>query len=80
VAINNSTNAALLAARIIGTAIRATLEDIRAYVRKLEGEVLAKVDRLGRIGWEASDIMISPIRSGVALVKGPGLISSSPLL
>ena len=52
-AINNSTNAALLAARIIGTNIRPTLEDIQAYAKRLEEEVMAKVDRLECIGWES---------------------------
>lgn len=52
-AINNSTNAALLAARIIGATIRPTLEDVELYARKREGEVMAKVDRLEGIGWEA---------------------------
>jgi phosphoribosylaminoimidazole carboxylase len=52
VAINNSTNAALLAVRIIGTNIRPTLEDMQAYAKRLEGEVMGKVDRLEGIGWE----------------------------
>jgi phosphoribosylaminoimidazole carboxylase len=52
VAINNSTNAALLAVRILGTNIRPTLEDMQAYAKRLEGEVMGKVDRLEDIGWE----------------------------
>ena len=52
VAINNSTNAALLAAQIIGTNMRPTLEDMQAYAKRLEKEVVAKVDRLEGIGWE----------------------------
>lgn len=52
-AINNSTNAALLAARIIGTNMSPTLEDMQAYAKRLEEEVIAKVDRLEGIGWEA---------------------------
>ena len=52
-AINNSTNAALLAARIIGTAVRPIMEDMEAYAKRIEGEVMAKVDRLEGIGWEA---------------------------
>ena len=52
VAINNSTNAALLAARIIGANMRPTLEDIQAYAKRLEEEVIAKVDGLEGIGWE----------------------------
>jgi len=52
VAINNSTNAALLAVRIIGTNIKPISEDMQDYARRLEGEVMAKVDRLDDIGWE----------------------------
>ena len=52
VAINNSTNAALLAARIIGANMRPTLKDMQAYAKRLEEEVIAKVDRLEGIGWE----------------------------
>ena len=51
-AINNSTNAALLAVRIIGTNIKPISEDMQDYARRLEGEVMAKVDRLDDIGWE----------------------------
>ena len=52
VAINNSTNAALLAARIIGTVVRRTFDDTVAYAKRLEREVIAKVDRLEGAGWE----------------------------
>jgi phosphoribosylaminoimidazole carboxylase len=53
VAINNSTNAALLAARIIGTSVGHVLEDMGTYAKRLEGEVMAKVDRLEDVGWES---------------------------
>jgi len=52
VAINNSTNAALLATRIIGSATESTRADMDAYVESMKLEVLAKVERLESIGWE----------------------------
>ncbi|KAK8849605.1 phosphoribosylaminoimidazole carboxylase [Kwoniella newhampshirensis] len=52
VGINNSTNAALLAVRILGTSIPALQEATEAYSKKLEEEVLGKVERLEEIGWE----------------------------
>ncbi|BGP15939.1 hypothetical protein JCM10213_003630 [Rhodosporidiobolus nylandii] len=53
VGINNSTNAALLAIRILSTfqpRLQRALED---YAHGLEDEVLAKVEKLEQIGWEA---------------------------
>jgi phosphoribosylaminoimidazole carboxylase len=50
VSINNSINAALLAARILGAndlEIRAKLD---AYAKQMESDVLAKVERLDEIG------------------------------
>ncbi|KAF9507191.1 hypothetical protein BS47DRAFT_1351910 [Hydnum rufescens UP504] len=52
VAINNSTNAGLLAVRILGSATESTREDMDKYLLKLEGEVLVKVDKLEEVGWE----------------------------
>lgn len=51
-AINNSTNAGLLAARIIGTSIPAVLTQAEEYSDKLEKEVLGKVEKLQEVGWE----------------------------
>jgi len=52
VAINNSTNAALLAIRMIGAFVPGVLDQMDAYMKKMEGEVLGKVDRLNTVGWE----------------------------
>ena len=52
-AINNSTNAGLLAARILGTSIPQLLDRVSAYSKKLEGEVMGKVAKLEEVGWEA---------------------------
>lgn len=52
VAINNSTNAALLAIRILGTSIKALSGEMEVYARKLEQEVLGKVEVLEKEGWE----------------------------
>jgi phosphoribosylaminoimidazole carboxylase len=52
VAIGNSTNAALLAARILGSFVGSVGDAMEAYQRKIEGEVLDKVSTLERVGWE----------------------------
>ncbi|KAI8139134.1 phosphoribosylaminoimidazole carboxylase [Fennellomyces sp. T-0311] len=52
VAINNSTNAALLAIRMLGAFIPGVLDQMDAYMKKMEGEVLGKVERLDSVGWE----------------------------
>ncbi|KAG2222943.1 hypothetical protein INT45_012921 [Circinella minor] len=52
VAINNSTNAALLAIRMLGAFIPDILEKMDAYMKKMENEVLGKVERLDSVGWE----------------------------
>ncbi|KAI7852737.1 phosphoribosylaminoimidazole carboxylase [Circinella umbellata] len=52
VAINNSTNAALLAIRMLGAFIPDILEKMDDYMKKMENEVLGKVERLGSVGWE----------------------------
>ncbi|KAK6908553.1 phosphoribosylaminoimidazole carboxylase [Kwoniella mangroviensis CBS 8507] len=49
--INNSTNAALLAIRILGTSIPNYQVAIEEYSRKLENEVLDKCEKLEEIGW-----------------------------
>jgi 5-(carboxyamino)imidazole ribonucleotide mutase len=46
VAINGAKNAGLLAAQILGTADPALLERVTAFKRQLEGQVLAKVERM----------------------------------
>lgn len=52
VAINNSTNAALLAIRILGASIPSIQKKMSEYMEKMEQEVYAKVDRLDNVGWE----------------------------
>ncbi|OCF34297.1 phosphoribosylaminoimidazole carboxylase [Kwoniella heveanensis BCC8398] len=52
VGINNSTNAALLAIRILGTSIPALNVATEEYSKKLEEEVLVKVGILAEEGWE----------------------------
>ncbi|KAJ2957039.1 hypothetical protein NQZ79_g7188 [Umbelopsis isabellina] len=49
VAINNSTNAALLAIRIIGAFIPGVLDQMDAYMKKMEAEVMGKVERLDNV-------------------------------
>ncbi|RHZ84805.1 hypothetical protein Glove_74g22 [Diversispora epigaea] len=52
VAINNSTNAGLLAVRQLGAFIPSYLEKMQIFMDNQENEVLAKVDRLDSVGWE----------------------------
>ena len=51
VAINNSTNAALLALRILGGS-RPVLEVMEDYLGGLKGEVGVKIEKLENIGWK----------------------------
>lgn len=53
VGINNSTNAALLAIRIIAASDPKLLKRVEEYAEGLEEEVLEKVDALEQMGWEA---------------------------
>ncbi|ORX37484.1 carboxylase [Piromyces finnis] len=52
VAINNSTNAALLAVRILGSSIPKYLDKMVKYQTNMNEEVLVKVDKLEKVGWE----------------------------
>ncbi|KAI9089645.1 AIR carboxylase-domain-containing protein [Phlyctochytrium arcticum] len=52
VAINNSTNAALLAARILGSSIPHILDQLEEFRAKQEEIVMKKVDELARVGYE----------------------------
>jgi phosphoribosylaminoimidazole carboxylase len=56
VAINNSTNAGLLAARIIGTSIPDILAQVEGYSKRLETEVMGKVEKLDEVGWDAYQV------------------------
>jgi phosphoribosylaminoimidazole carboxylase len=53
VAINNSTNAALLAVRILGTLIPEYVQKLLEYSAIQQEEVMKKVDVLEKTGWEA---------------------------
>ncbi|TFK33685.1 phosphoribosylaminoimidazole carboxylase [Crucibulum laeve] len=52
VAINNSTNAGLLAVRILSAGIPSLITAMEKYMNAMENEVLKKVDRLEEVGWE----------------------------
>ncbi|EMD31781.1 hypothetical protein CERSUDRAFT_162535 [Gelatoporia subvermispora B] len=52
VAINNGTNAGLLAVRILSAGVPALADAMDEYMKKMEAEVLAKVDKLEQVGWE----------------------------
>lgn len=52
VAINNATNAALLAIRILGTLDYKWLDKMAAYMASMEEEVLGKAERLESVGYE----------------------------
>ncbi len=52
VGIANSTNAALLAIRILGTSIPEVLTQTEAYSKQLTDEVLVKCDKLEEQGWD----------------------------
>ncbi|POW14388.1 hypothetical protein PSHT_07393 [Puccinia striiformis] len=53
VAIGNSTNAALLAIRILSTGMPRLLDAMSAYMAQMESEVMTKVDKLSQVGWES---------------------------
>jgi phosphoribosylaminoimidazole carboxylase len=53
VGINNSTNAALLAVRILGTSDVAYRRAMAEYMHEMSQEVQAKAARLEDIGWKA---------------------------
>ncbi|OCH87663.1 Phosphoribosylaminoimidazole carboxylase [Obba rivulosa] len=52
VAINNGTNAGLLAVRILSAGMPSLVDAMDEYMKKMESEVLAKVDKLEEVGWE----------------------------
>ncbi|KAJ3045923.1 phosphoribosylaminoimidazole carboxylase ade2 [Rhizophlyctis rosea] len=53
VAINNSTNAALLAIRMLGVQSPVYLEKMAKFMNDSKEEVLGKVGKLEKVGWEA---------------------------
>jgi phosphoribosylaminoimidazole carboxylase len=52
VAINNSTNAALLALRILGGSRPEIRDAMEEYLNSLKEEVGQKIDTLDEIGWQ----------------------------
>lgn len=56
VAINNGTNAGLLAVRMLGVGMPHLLDAMDRYLKSLEAEVLQKVDNLEHIGWEKYEV------------------------
>lgn len=52
VAINNGTNAGLLAVRILSAGIPRLIDSMDHYMRTMEDEVLDKVEKLKEVGWE----------------------------
>lgn len=56
VAINNGTNAGLLAVRILAAGNPHLVRDMEGYMKELEKEVLGKVEKLEEIGWESYSV------------------------
>jgi phosphoribosylaminoimidazole carboxylase len=52
VAINNGTNAGLLAVRILAAGKPSLVLEMENYLNGLEKEVLDKVEKLDEVGWE----------------------------
>jgi phosphoribosylaminoimidazole carboxylase len=52
VAVNNSTNAALLALRILGVKDKRLLEQMDGYMKDMESGVVEKAEKLEEVGWE----------------------------
>ncbi|RDB20234.1 phosphoribosylaminoimidazole carboxylase [Hypsizygus marmoreus] len=56
VAINNSTNAGLLAVRILAAGMPALITAMDEYLKGLETEVMGKVSKLEEVGWEKYEV------------------------
>lgn len=56
VAINNGINAGLLAIRILSAGIPRLIDSMDTYMKEMEKEVMAKVEKINRIGWEAYEV------------------------
>lgn len=52
VAINNSTNAALLAVRMLGSFVPSYLDRMEKYQLQMEKEVQTKIATLDQVGWQ----------------------------
>lgn len=55
-AINNGTNAGLLAVRILATGKPSLVLEMENYLKGLEKEVLDKVEKLDEVGWERYEV------------------------
>ena len=53
VAIGNSTNAGLLAVRIVSASVPRLVKEMEDYLDGLETEVMGKAEKLESIGWDA---------------------------
>ncbi|KAL7413431.1 hypothetical protein BDY24DRAFT_390164 [Mrakia frigida] len=53
VAIGNSTNAGLLAVRIVSASVPHLVKDMEEYLEALETEVMGKAEKLESLGWDA---------------------------
>jgi phosphoribosylaminoimidazole carboxylase len=56
VAINGGMNAGLLAVQILVACILCLSADMDTYMRGLEGEVIAKVEKLKEVGWDKYEV------------------------
>lgn len=56
VAINNGTNAGLLAVRMLSVGIPSLIDSMEKYMKTMESEVLNKVDKLKDVGWESYQV------------------------
>ncbi|KAI0056646.1 Phosphoribosylaminoimidazole carboxylase [Artomyces pyxidatus] len=56
VAINNATNAGLLAVRILSAGIPHLIQDMEDYLKSLETEVMGKVAKMEEVGWEKYEV------------------------
>ncbi|PSR72597.1 hypothetical protein PHLCEN_2v11521 [Hermanssonia centrifuga] len=56
VAINNGTNAGLLAVRMLAVAIPELIISMEGYLKSMQTEVLAKVETLEEVGWEKYEL------------------------
>ncbi|KAF8890424.1 phosphoribosylaminoimidazole carboxylase [Infundibulicybe gibba] len=56
VAINNGTNAGLLAVRMLSAGIPELITSMEVYLKDLEKEVLGKVQKLEEVGWEKYEV------------------------
>ncbi|KAI0311523.1 Phosphoribosylaminoimidazole carboxylase [Amylostereum chailletii] len=56
VAINNGTNAGLLAVRILSAGMPSLVQSMEEYLESLEKEVMVKVEKMEEVGWEKYEV------------------------